>query len=116
MLDIYRKQFKRKPAPILYPEGVGGREVCNLKTAEGRREYYRRIAEMALRQKGKCSLCGSPMRIDDCTYEHESGRGMGGGHRDDRIEINGKQYNSAAHSLCNVRKGSVRLEKYKEVA
>lgn len=115
MLDCQRPP-KRKRYPVNYPEGSGGREVLDLKTAEGRREYYRRIADMALRQKGNCSLCGLPMRIDDCTYEHESGRGMGGGHRDDRIEINGKNYNSAAHSMCNVRKGSVRLEKYKEVA
>ena len=115
MLDIYKKQFKRKPEPILYPEGIGGREVCNFKSAMGRREYFRRTAEMALRQKGKCSICGRPMKIDDCTYEHEDGRGHGGGHRDDRIEVDGKPYNSAAHYFCNLKKGSIRLVAFEEM-
>jgi hypothetical protein len=116
LLAAYKKQFKRKPEPILYPEGIGGPEICNFNSATGRREYYRRTAEMALRQRGKCSICGFPMKIDDCTYEHQDGRGMNGGHRDDRIVVDGKPYNSAAHGLCNVRKGSVRLKNFKEVA
>ncbi len=52
------------------------------------------------------------MRKDEATFEHEDGRGMGAGHRDDRIEKNGKPYNGAAHFWCNAKKGSVRLDKF----
>jgi hypothetical protein len=115
LLDIYKKQFKRKTPPIEYPEGPGGREVCS-KTPLGQREYRSRTETMWHRQKGICSICLNPMRIDEATYEHEDGRGMGGGHRDDRVVIDGKQHNSACHGLCNVKKGSVRLEKFKGAA
>ena len=71
---------------------------------------------MWFRQDGLCSICGHWMNPNECTYEHSEGRGMNGGHRDDRIEIDGKPYNSAVHGLCNVRKGSVRLKNFKEVA
>lgn len=112
MLDIY-KEKRKKHEPIVYPEGIGGREVCNFKSAAGRREYYRRTSDMAFRQRGKCSICGQLMRYDDCTFDHSDGRGMGGGNRDDRIEIDGKPYNSAAHGMCNVKKGSIRIDAYK---
>ena len=35
---------------------------------------------------------------------------MNGGHRDDRIEIEGRAYNGAAHSSCNLAKGSRRVD------
>jgi len=56
------------------------------------------------------------MRQEEATFEHQDGRGHGGGHRDDRIEIDGEPYNSAVHGMCNVKKGSIRLEKFKEEA
>lgn len=115
MLPCYRKQFKRKTPPIEYPEGPNGRQVCT-KTAEGTREYRGRTEQMCERQQGLCSICGLPMRQDEATFEHQDGRGHGGGHRDDRIEIDGQPYNSAAHGLCNVKKGSVRLSRLQEVA
>lgn len=112
MLDIYRKQFKRKTPAV---ETFGEREVCT-KTKAGNREYRSRTETMWHRQLGLCSICNLPMRIEEATYEHSDGRGMGGGHRDDRIEIDGRPHNSAAHGLCNGKKGSVRLEKFKEKA
>lgn len=108
MLDIYREQqFKRKTPAIEYPEGAGGREVCT-DSAAGRREYKNRTDEMCRRQGWLCGICREPMRPEEATFEHADGRGHGGGHRDDRITINGKRHNSAAHGLCNVKKGSKR--------
>lgn len=50
---------------------------------------------------------------DDCTFEHVDGRGIGGGHRDDRIWLpDGDRmipYNLAAHVKCNMAKGSKRI-------
>lgn len=86
-----------------------GREVCNTKTKRGREEYHRRVVAMCRRQNWLCLLCDKRMDLGNPpTFEHEDGRGMGGGHRDDRIEINGKPMNSAAHGLCNSMKGSRR--------
>lgn len=115
MLPCYKKQLKRKTSPIEYPEGPNGRQVCT-QTAAGRREYVLRTEQMWERQLGLCSLCNLPMRREEATYEHQDGRGIGGGHRDDRIEIDGKPYNSAAHGFCNCVKGSIRLDKFKEKA
>lgn len=109
-MDLYKKQFRRKKPDIEYPEGPNGRQVCTDTTA-GRREYRSRTDNMWLRQQGLCSICNLPMRIEEATYEHSQGRGMGGGHRDDRIE-----HNTAAHGWCNVLKGSVRAEKFKEAS
>jgi len=107
MLACYRE--KRKIAPAYEePEGPGGRQVCT-KGARGLREYRSRTEQMWLRQKGICSICFKPMRIEEATYEHSLGRGMGGGHRDDRIVIDGKPFNTAAHGLCNAEKGSRRV-------
>lgn len=85
-----------------------GREVCNLKTVSGRLEYRRRIELMLSRQGGRCCNCPLPCSIEDATFEHEFGRGLGGGLRDDRIEINGKPVNGASHLWCNLKRGSNR--------
>ena len=86
-----------------------GREVCNMESAEGRREYRQRLVAMCRRQGWNCSECGQPMHQGNPpTFDHEAGRGMGGGHRDDRIVRDGKPYNSAMHWLCNSMKGSRR--------
>jgi hypothetical protein len=49
------------------------------------------------------------LRLEDATFEHEAGRGHGGGHRDDRIIVNGKNINGAAHRSCNGQKASRRI-------
>lgn len=46
----------------------------------------------------------------DVTFEHQDGKGMGGSHQDDRIEIDGEWYNAAAHWKCNNDKGSKRFK------
>lgn len=106
-----RKRPRRKSAPKpkrairIYADG---REVCDLSTREGRGVYGQRIDEMAVRQKGVCALCGLLLG-GDRTFEHEAGRGTGGGHRDDRIAYpDGRWMNAALHYLCNGRKGSRR--------
>ena len=86
-----------------------GREVCNLQTKAGRSEYRFRIEQMLLRKKHLCCLCHKPLRLEEATFEHQDGRGMGGGHRDDRIEVDGKPINGAAHGWCNSAKGSRRM-------
>jgi hypothetical protein len=93
-----------------------GREICDLKTASGKREYKARIKAMLLRQKGTCGLCGQPLAIEVATFDHADGRGLGGSRRDDRIffpdgEIL-KEINLAAHYKCNAEKGSIRLDAY----
>jgi hypothetical protein len=115
LLEIYRKQFKRKTPDVDEPEGPGGRQVCAY-TAGGKREYRSRTETMWQRQLGYCTICLKPMRIEEATYEHSEGRGMGGGHRDDRIEVKGVWQNAAVHGMCNVLKGSVRLERFKGAA
>lgn len=85
-----------------------GREVCDLKCAAGKREYLYRIAEMMVRQGMVCPLCGGWLSCSDATFEHQAGRGHGGGHRDDRIEVDGKPQNAAVHGSCNSKKGSRR--------
>lgn len=93
------------PAVRVYPDG---REVCNLATQAGKDEYKKRTREMVERQDNRCCLCYQPLRKEEATFEHEAGRGMGGGHRDDRIVADGRWVNGAAHSWCNSQKGSKR--------
>jgi hypothetical protein len=61
------------------------------------------------RQKGLCCLCKRPVALSEATFEHQDGRGMSGGHRDDRIEKDGHPYNGAACYRCNALKGSKRI-------
>lgn len=92
-----------------------GREICNLLTKAGRDEYARRVRAMWERQGRRCCLegwvkdCPGYLKISAAVFEHQDGRGMMGGKRDDRIEKNGKPYNGAAHAWCNSKKGSVRM-------
>jgi hypothetical protein len=92
-----------------------GREVCNLLTKDGRDEYDKRKRIMWKRQKKRCCLfgfidgCSGDLPWSDAMFEHESGRGMSGGHREDRIEIDGKWVNGVAHARCNSLKGSRRI-------
>ena len=108
------KVSKRKPIRLdRRVNGVetmpDGREVCDLTMAAGKAEYKRRIEEMALRQQSLCALCGGPMIR--ATFEHALGRGLGGGHRDDRVSFSdGTWRNAAAHQTCNDAKGSQRYE------
>lgn len=102
---------QRKPAVKVFPDG---REVCQ-KNAAGKREYARRTAQMWNRQKGICGLrispgCAIEVPIYLATFEHEAGRGFNGGHRDDRIEIEGKPVNCMACAECNFHKGSRRID------
>ncbi len=97
-----------------------GREVCNILCKAGMDEYMRRIRAMWERQNKRCCLeafvssCPGRLALADATYEHQDGRGHGGGHRDDRIEKDGKPYNGAAHRLCNSLKASRRID-YNEI-
>jgi hypothetical protein len=90
-----------------------GREVCDLDTAAGRREYEKRTLDLWRRGNGRCCLehaapmCYGRLLSVEATFEHEHGRGMGGGKRDDRITLpDGRWINGAAHPQCNAWKGS----------
>lgn len=106
----------KRPGLWTYPDG---REVCLTigmvkQSLQGRKEYRRRIQAMWDRQNGICCLfghikeCPGPLRLEEATFEHENGRG--GGKRDDRIEVDGKWINGAAHWFCNNIKGSRRIK------
>jgi hypothetical protein len=89
-----------------------GREECNYLVA-GRAEYGRRITLMLDRQNGICCLhghapmCPGQLRRQGATFEHQHGRGHGGGKHDDRTELpDGTWVNGAAHWECNNWKGS----------
>lgn len=56
-------------------------------------------------QNGFCSICGELLTdFGDTVPDHKLPKGAGGGRRDDRPKNIG-----AAHSLCNIEKGSKRL-------
>jgi len=103
MLDIYKT--RRPTTPIFYPEGVGGPEIYNLETAEGKRLYYGNLYKIEVRQGFQCAICEriAGSRMD---FDHEQSRG--GGKRDDRIEVDGKWQNAALCRRCNTEKGSKR--------
>jgi hypothetical protein len=86
----------------------GVREVCQ-GNAAGKREYEARRYKMEVRQGFRCAKCertaGSAMEFD-----HQNGRGSGGGRRDDRIEVDGKWFNAALCHMCNAEKGSKRYQ------
>ena len=84
-----------------------GREVCS-DTPAGRTEYKRRTLQRAEEQGWICRICGLAMNPYSVTLDHEAGRGMNAGHRDDRIFKDGKPYNAAVHFWCNGAKGSRR--------
>jgi hypothetical protein len=90
-----------------------GREKC-CNTPTGKAEYKRRVWLMWLRQKKRCCICWLWLRLENATFEHQDGRGMGGSTRDDRIEKDGHPYNGAACWKCNNEKGSKRMN-YNEV-
>jgi hypothetical protein len=87
---------------IRFPDG---REVCQ-PNALGRRIYAKRVEEMVERQNFRCSLCNERLWLAGATFEHQRRRGMGAAFRDDRIiDQNGEWMNSAAHWVCNVKRG-----------
>lgn len=95
--------------------------MVSLLTKAGRDEYARRKRLMWLRQGKRCCLegwikgCPGKLALADAVFEHEAGRGMDGGHRDDRTLKDGKPYNGVAHAWCNSLKGSRRMN-YNDVA
>ena len=102
-----------------YPDG---REICDLRSPQGRKAYRDRIKQAGERQGWICCLHGiAPMCTGKMDYqygkgllavtlEHESGRGMGGSRRDDRMELDGRWHNGAAHMVCNSWKSSRRID------
>lgn len=87
-----------------------GREICS-KSAAGRREYANRLEDMWDRDRGTCCLCGQFVPLEEATFEHKEGRGLGGSKRDDRIKDNG-----VAHWFGNNSKGSMSYERYMQLS
>lgn len=86
-----------------------GREVCLVEKPKGREEYRRRVAQMILRQHGRCRICLRALSLQEATFDHENGKGMGGARSDDRLADNyGNEINAAVHLHCNLEKGSRR--------
>lgn len=104
MLKCQMPPRRKQPAIEYFPD----REVCNMKTAEGKRMYKDRLYEMEVRQGFTCAICtriaGGRMEFD-----HQDGRGANGGHRDDAItDFKGGWINAALCHDCNTKKGSKR--------
>ena len=95
-----------KKEPVAVKMFADGREVCDLKCKAGRDEYERRKDVMFNGQGRRCGLMISPQCKErkgkwprnEIQFGHPSSRGMGGGKRDDRLEIDGKP--SGALALC----------------
>jgi hypothetical protein len=112
----------RRVPKFLCDDGVfrypNGREVCDFKSKKGRDEYHNRKLKMWTRQERRCRLQISDQckakrgrwSVDDVVFGHESSRGLGGGTRDDRIEINGQPHNYAICCWCNSLQGSKRIQ------
>ena len=81
-----------------------GREVCDLKSAAGKREYDRRRRIAWMNQGALCPICKRGLFFDEAVTDHIQPRGMGGARRDDRQENI-----QATHPLCNMQKGSKRV-------
>jgi hypothetical protein len=82
-----------------HPDGFRYR----LSKAEMEKVLLKKVSE----QSGLCSICAEPLtNMNDVVPDHKEPRGMGGSWRDDRAENIG-----AAHSLCNIEKGSRRFPK-----
>lgn len=103
-LACQRKKLPRQGAVKV----IDGREVCRRETKEGARIYRERTDAMARRQGGKCAIC----RLwRDLWFDHEAGRGSGGGHRTDAIlDAEGNWINAALCFECNSLKGSKRYK------
>jgi len=112
------KYFTAEPEAVTtFPDG---RERCNTNAA-GKREYLARTVEMWERQNGLCAICGHPIELRYAQFDHQAGRGHGGGHRTDAVlDVEGNWINAAVHGICNIRKGSKRYhwleEKYVPVS
>ena len=76
----------------------GGREICNMLTAEGRSIYKDRKLTAWLAQGELCAICGRYVSWEECESDHIRPRSLG---RDDRQENI-----QAVHHYCNFRKGS----------
>jgi hypothetical protein len=121
---MFDKPRKSKPK-YLDDDGVFRypdlREVCDMKSAKGRREYSRRIREMWERQGKRCGLIISPqckerngrLLINEAQFDHSFGRGMGGAKRTDAIlDKNGNWLNQSVCCWCNCLKGSAPLTNF----
>ena len=105
------KDMPRVRASIVVRTLPDKREICNLGLRAGLAEYRWRTLEMLERQGGVCCLCMKPLRSDQAYFEHEAGRGLNGGHRDDRISLpDGTWINGAACYECNSAKASKRID------
>ena len=120
-----RTKHRNSPTKNRTPWGwkfPDGREVCDTKTAAGKREYDSRIDKMVIRQGHRCR-CGKSLCVKSPTgngvswyvpgelptFGHDIPRGHGGARRDDRIELpDGKWINHAECFECNSSKGSRR--------
>jgi hypothetical protein len=95
---------RRKREPIkTFPDG---KQVCDVTTAEGLRQYKARKVEMWMRQERRCPLCDLWINSNAIEFDHQIPRGAG--NQDDRIEVDGMWQNAAVHHRCNTRKGSTR--------
>lgn len=101
---------KRTPSKYPVVNGVmtypDGREVCQMNTAAGKREYKERTRKMCIRQGFLDAITGQHMHTWEATFDHQAGRTVG--KRDDRIIVDGEWHNAALGLQSNMQKGSRR--------
>lgn len=98
------KRRSKKVTAVDWKIMPDGREICS------DAEYKRRTGIMAERQGHRCAICHRSLFGYRPSFDHESGRGAGGGNRDDRLwHEDGKTWCNAALCIpCNGEKGSKR--------
>lgn len=102
MLAHQKKKLPRQGA-------VKKNGTLNLKSKEGRKIYADRTFQMASRQRFRCAICQHVQL--GMQFDHEAGRGSGGGHRTDAItDAEGNWINAALCYNCNLWKGSKRYK------
>lgn len=98
-----------KKAPDPWTTHRDGRQVCH-DSAAGKREYRWRTELMWQRQGETCAIGNHFITVEEATFDHQDGRGHGGGHRTDAInDAEGNWINAAVCNHCNILKGSRRF-------
>jgi len=106
-----REKDKEKEFARGWATGPGVTRIPDAHHLRGYRERrspaaMRRLLDLKIQmQNGKCSICHKPMNdYREIVPDHIEPRGLGGSRRDDHADNIG-----AAHSTCNVEKGSKRI-------
>jgi len=98
-----RKYLQTEPGVSIIPDDHVPRGFRERRSPSAMK---RLLKEKIRLQNGLCGICDKPMEdARDIVPDHKEPRGMNGGRRDDSPDNI-----QAAHSLCNLEKGSKRIQ------